>query len=73
MHTLCKYVYEKLTALTYYVFNFEGAEMLLQREWILMRATQYIYQLSANEVIVMTYHATPHTIGYVTHNKVITF
>ena len=26
MHTLCKYVYEKLTALTYWVFNFEGAE-----------------------------------------------
>ena len=26
MHTLCKYVYEKLTALTHWVFNFEGAE-----------------------------------------------
>ena len=26
MHTLCKYVYEKLTALTHWIFNFEGAE-----------------------------------------------
>ena len=36
-----------------------------------MKATQYIYQPSANEAIVTTYHATPQTRGYVTHDKYI--
>ena len=50
MHTLFRYVYEKLTALTHWVFNLEGAR---------------------NKEIVTTYHATPHSIGYVTHDKFI--
>ena len=36
-----------------------------------MKAAQYIYRLSANKEIVTTYHATPHSIGYVTHDKFI--
>ena len=34
-----------------------------------MKAAQYIYRLSDNKAIVATYHATPHKIGYVTHDK----
>ena len=71
MHALCRYVYEKLTALTHWVFNLEGAETFVWREWIWMKAVQYIYRLSANKEIVTTYHATPHSIGYVTHDKFI--
>ena len=71
MHALCRYVYEKLTALTHWVFNLEGAETFVWREWIWMKAAQYIYRLSANKEIVTTYHATPHSIGYVTHDKFI--
>ena len=32
MYILCKYVYEKLTALTHWVFNLEGAETFVSRE-----------------------------------------
>ena len=31
----------------------------------------YIYRLSAIKEIVTTYHATPHSIGYITHDKFI--
>ena len=47
-HALFKYVYEKLTALTRWLFNFEGAETFVWREWIRTKASQYIYQLSAD-------------------------
>ena len=37
-------------------------------EW---NATQHNYQLSADKAIATTYHATPYTIGYVTHDEFI--
>ena len=39
----------------------------------MQRNAVYIYQFSADEAIVTTYYATPHKIGYVTHDKFISF
>ena len=67
LHTLLKYVCEKLTTLTDSVFNIEGAVTFVWLEWIWMKATQYIYKLSADEKRKLEYSRTikeTEKIGY---------